>query len=58
MIDKLLLYMKEEGVKMTHIAKMIGYSNQHLNNVLKGEKKISVEMEKRIAEFLKSKGRL
>lgn len=58
MRKKLLEYMKSEGVTMVHIAKKLEISTQHLNNYLKGTRTVSSAVEKRIAEFLKSKGRL
>ena len=58
MREKLNQYILDEGVKATHVANVLGISKQHLSNYLKGRDNVSKEVEKKIAEFLKRKGRL
>lgn len=58
MREKLNKYILNEGVKATHVANVLGISKQHLNNYLKGRDNVSKEVEKKVSDFLKSKGYL
>lgn len=51
-------WIEENGVMRVWVAKQLNISRSTLSNYLNGTTQISSDLEKRIAEFLKSKGRL
>ena len=51
-------WIEENGVMRVWVAKQLNISRSTLSNYLNGTTQISSDLEKRIAEFLRSKGRL
>lgn len=53
--EQLKLYIKEEGVTQTHIARKLGISKSMMNMYLKGTRNLSQEREQDLQNFLASK---
>lgn len=56
MRERLIEYIKRNGIMRKFVAQELQVSKQHLTNYLNGNVRVSREMEEKVARYLQDKG--